>query len=150
MAIDIQSVEAMQTCAEKMARGCSGGEVIELVGDVGSGKTTFTKGFGRGLEIQENIQSPTFTISRLYEARDNLQLVHYDFYRLDDAGVMAYDVAETVADPSTVTVIEWADVAEDVLPDNRLTIRFTATGETSRRLEFGPSGERYEALVTLC
>lgn len=150
MTTDIQSVDAMQACAEKIARGCNGGEVIELVGDVGSGKTTFTKGFGRGLCVQEDIQSPSFTISRVYEARDNLQLTHYDFYRLDDAGVMAHDVAEAVADPKVVTVVEWADSIQNVLPENRLMIRFSSTGETTRQIEFRPASERYAALIAPC
>lgn len=150
MITDIQSVDVMQACAEKIARGCHGGEVIELVGDVGSGKTTFTKGIGRGLCVQGDIQSPSFTISRVYEARDKLQLTHYDFYRLDDAGVMAHDVAEVVADPRMVTVIEWADSIQAVLPENRLMIRFSSTGETTRQIEFKPTGERYTALVALC
>ena len=82
-----------------------GGEVLELIGDVGTGKTTLTKGLAEGLAISEPVQSPTFTISRVYAARDGLHLHHYDFYRLGEAGIMAEDVNEVMHDPAAVTVI---------------------------------------------
>lgn len=118
-----------------------GGEVVELVGDVGAGKTTLTKGIGVGLLIDEAIQSPSFTISRVYPARDNLQLAHYDFYRLDDAGIMAAELQEAANDPSMVTVIEWAAVAKDVLPTDRLTITITSPTENARQIELRAGGE---------
>ena len=116
--------------------GCRlvGGEVIELIGDVGAGKTTFVKGLALGLGIDEDVQSPSFTISRVYEARNDLQLAHYDFYRLGDAGIMSNELAETMQDPQTVTVIEWADIVEGVLLEHRMTITFVTPTETSRTL----------------
>ena len=106
--------------------------MIELIGDVGAGKTTFTKGLGEGLKVDEDIQSPSFTISREYEARDGLELHHYDFYRLNDPGVVKYELAESVANSKAITVVEWGETARDVLPDERVTLsfRYTADGET--------------------
>ena len=124
----------MRALGEKLGRLLKGGEVIELVGDVGAGKTTFTKGLALGLEIDEDVQSPSFTISRVYDARDGLLLAHYDFYRLNDAGIMANELTETTQDPAAVTVIEWADIVEGVLPEHRLRIEITAPSETSRTL----------------
>lgn len=111
-----------------------GGEVIELIGDVGAGKTTLTKALATGLGITEAVQSPTFTISRQYAVPDGRRLVHYDFYRLSDAGIMSDELYEALQDPHTITVIEWADVVAGVLPEGRTTIRLQATGETTREL----------------
>lgn len=109
--------------------------MFELVGDVGAGKTTFVKGLALGLGIEDEVQSPSFTISRVYDARDELQLVHYDFYRLTDAGILLNELQDTVNDPKTVTVIEWAAIVEGVLPEGRFTLRLTSPTETSRQVE---------------
>ncbi len=135
MIIEVDSESATQALAEKIGRSLKGGALIELIGDVGAGKTTFVKGLARGLAIDEDVQSPSFTISRVYEARDGLELRHYDFYRLSDAGIMSNELAESIHDPNVVTVIEWADIVENILPTTRLTIRFTSTTETSRTLD---------------
>jgi len=132
--IEVASEQETRQLGEKLGRLLVGGEVLELVGDVGAGKTTFVKGLARGLLIDEDVQSPSFTISRLYDARNDLQLAHYDFYRLADAGIMADELAETTQDPQTITVIEWADIVEGVLPDSRIRITFVAPTETTRAL----------------
>lgn len=132
--IEVENEQETRLLGEKLGRLLAGGEVIELVGDVGAGKTTFVKGLARGLAIDEDVQSPSFTISRVYEARDDLQLAHYDFYRLNDAGIMANELTETTQDPLCITVIEWADIVEGVLPAQRLRIVFTTPTETTRRL----------------
>jgi len=133
--IEVSGEQETRILGEKIGRLLKGGEVVELVGDVGAGKTTFTKGLALGLGIDEDVQSPSFTISRVYDARDNLQLAHYDFYRLNDAGIMANELTETTQDPESITVIEWADIVEGVLPAHRLRITFTAPSETTRSLE---------------
>lgn len=131
----------MKALGEKLSAVLKGGEMLELVGDVGAGKTTLTKGLAKGLGIDEDVQSPSFTISRVYDARDGLQLAHYDFYRLGDAGIMADELHETLREPRTVTVVEWAGIVDDVLPADRLTIRITSPGETERRVEFAAGGD---------
>ena len=108
--------------------------VIELVGDVGAGKTTFTKGLARGLEITEEITSPTFTISKVYENSRGQKLVHYDFYRLENPGIMVEDLFENLQDPHTVTVIEWADTVSEILPANHLRIEILINDDGSRTL----------------
>lgn len=134
MIIEVTSADHMKELASKIARLLKGGEVIELIGDVGAGKTTFVKGLASGLLVEDEVQSPSFTISRVYEARDNLQLAHYDFYRLTDAGILADELSEVVQDPTTITVIEWADIVEGVLPRNRYTLVFTSPSETTREV----------------
>ena len=108
--------------------------VIELVGDVGAGKTTFTKGLARGLEITEEITSPTFTISKVYENSRGQKLVHYDFYRLENPGIMVEDLFENLRDPHTVTVIEWADTVSEILPANHLRLEILINDDGSRTL----------------
>lgn len=108
--------------------------VIELVGDVGAGKTTFTKGLARGLEITEEITSPTFTISKVYENSRGQKLVHYDFYRLENPGIMVEDLFENLQDPQTVTVIEWADTVSEILPANHLRLEILINDDDSRTL----------------
>jgi tRNA threonylcarbamoyladenosine biosynthesis protein TsaE len=132
--IEVTNEAETRALGEKLGRLLKGGEVIELVGDVGAGKTTFVKGVALGLGIDEDVQSPSFTISRVYDARDDLLLAHYDFYRLNDAGIMADELTETTQDPLSVTIIEWADIVEGVLPAGRLRITFVAPSETTRLL----------------
>lgn len=144
--IEVGSEQETRVLGETLGLLLKGGEVIELVGDVGAGKTTFVKGLALGLGIDEDVQSPSFTISRVYDARDNLQLAHYDFYRLNDAGIMADELTETTQDPESITVIEWADIVEGVLPERRLRITFTAPTETSRRLKLDGSENLLENL----
>jgi tRNA threonylcarbamoyladenosine biosynthesis protein TsaE len=124
-----------------------GGETIELVGDVGAGKTTLVKGIARGLGADDQVQSPSFTISRIYSGRDDLTLAHYDFYRLNDAGIMANELQEATGDNKTIVVIEWADVASGVLPSDRLTINISTPSETTRRLEIIASGKRSHQIL---
>jgi len=135
MIIEVHNAEQTRRLGARIGASLKGGEVFELVGDVGAGKTTFTKGLAQGLGISDEVQSPSFTISRVYDGRDNLQLVHYDFYRLSDPGIMASEVAEMVQDPKTVTVIEWADIVEGVLPQAHYSITFASPSETERSIE---------------
>lgn len=145
----ISSLDEMLAFGERVAQNLRGGEVFELVGDVGAGKTTFTKGLARGLDIQDAVQSPTFTISREYDGARGLHLVHYDFYRLDDAGIMADELAESLADAQGVTVVEWAETVASVLPGDRvtLTIKLVADDERAREVSWVTGGERSGRLM---
>lgn len=136
----------MKEFGQQLGRILRGGEVIELIGDVGAGKTTFTKGLAIGMGIDEVVQSPSFTISRTYENTESIRMVHYDFYRLHDAGVMKQDLQESIEDDKTVTVVEWADIVSGVLPDDRLSLRFTSPTETSRSVDIKAGGSRSNLL----
>ncbi len=124
-----------------------GGEVLELIGDVGAGKTTLTKGLAEGLGILEPVQSPTFTISRVYEARDDLTLFHYDFYRLGEAGIMAEDVNEVMDNPEAITVIEWSGAVSEILPKDRLQINIWATDDQEREVSISAGGETSQRIL---
>ena len=147
MQLVVENEEQMKAMAEEIGRQIRGTTFIELVGDIGAGKTTFTKGLARGLGVSEAIQSPTFTISRVYEARDGLELRHYDFYRLPEAGIMASELEEAAHTPDTVTVVEWADVVDSVLPDDRLQLSIIATDETVRTIEARATGPGSAKLI---
>lgn len=112
-----------------------GGEVIELVADLGGGKTTFVKGLVRGLGSDLQVTSPTFTLSNEYSA-GKLRLHHFDFYRLSEPGIMAAELAEVVGDQNAIIAVEWGEIVENIIPKRRLTIRLEATGEHTRKLIF--------------
>ena len=135
MIIEVKSESAMKALGARIGELLHGGEVLELIGDIGAGKTTFVKGLATGLGIADDVQSPSFTISRVYDGRDDLQLVHYDFYRLLDPGILTNEVQEATSDPKTITVIEWADIVEGVLPKSRFSFRFQSPSDTSRTID---------------
>jgi tRNA threonylcarbamoyladenosine biosynthesis protein TsaE len=132
----ILTEDELKQIAARVAANLRGGEVIELVGDVGTGKTTFVKGLALGLAIDDDVQSPSFTINRRYTSDRGLTLSHYDFYRLTDAGIMKLEIVESLALPAYVTVIEWGESIADVLPQERAVIRLGYLPETGRLVEF--------------
>lgn len=147
MQIEVTSGDAMKLLGGRLGAAVTGGEVIELVGDIGAGKTTFTKGLALALGVTEDVQSPTFTISRVYESSRGVRLAHYDFYRLNEAGIMRAELEESVQDMATVTVIEWAEVVADVLPADSIQVAIVASGETSRTVTITAGGERSNAVL---
>lgn len=119
--------------------------VICLIGELGCGKTVFTKGFAKALGIEENITSPTFNIIKEYDSGE-APLYHMDVYRLEEA-----DESIGIRDYFTkggVTIIEWADIIRDILPEKRLEIKFKTIDEDTRVLVFTPYGEEYEELCS--
>jgi len=112
-----------------------GGEVIELVSDLGGGKTTFVKGLAKGMGSEATVHSPSFTLDNQYQA-GKLTLHHFDFYRLFEPGVMRDELAEILEEPGAVVVVEWGRIVQDVLPPERLVIRIRATGEHKREITF--------------
>lgn len=131
----VSSTSSAQTeqLAERLGSRLKGGEVIELISDLGGGKTTFVRGLARGFGSTDRVASPTFTISRVYQAGPRT-IHHFDLYRLPEAGLIAEELAEVIGDQHCVTVIEWADVVQNVLPAERLTIEFRRTGDEGRTL----------------
>ncbi|MDQ0221379.1 tRNA (adenosine(37)-N6)-threonylcarbamoyltransferase complex ATPase subunit type 1 TsaE [Peribacillus cavernae] len=129
--------------AENLAARLTSGDVIALEGDLGAGKTAFTKGIASGLGVTRNVNSPTFTIIKEYRGR--IPLYHMDVYRVsnaeEDLGFEEYFEGEGV------TVIEWAHLIKDQLPEDLLVIYIFRNGDTSRRFVLEPHGERY---VSLC
>lgn len=129
----IHSEADMIAFGRNFAAELSAGAVIELIGDVGAGKTTFTRGLAEGLGIEEPISSPSFTISRFYRG-EKFTLTHYDFYRLDDPGLMADDLAESIDEPNNITVIEWGESIADILPEEHYRIAIRYIDENTREV----------------
>ena len=117
------------------------GMVICLNGELGSGKTVFTKAFASALGIQDDVTSPTFNIIKEYP-NGELPLYHMDVYRLD--GNVSELGLEEYFDGNGVTIIEWADMIESYLPSERLDINIKVTGEDSRVIVLKPHGKVYE------
>jgi len=127
------NVEELVELGRQLGAKLKGGEVIELVGDIGAGKTTFVRGMARGLGIDSEITSPSFVVMNSYPARDGLTLNHYDFYRLEDPGIMKTEIAESLADSKNITIIEWADSIAGVLPENRQIIQINYLPDSDGR-----------------
>ncbi|WP_044340652.1 tRNA (adenosine(37)-N6)-threonylcarbamoyltransferase complex ATPase subunit type 1 TsaE [Rossellomorea aquimaris] len=136
------SPEETGAFAEKLATYLQPGDVLTLEGDLGAGKTTFTKGLAKGLGISKTVNSPTFTIIKEYRGR--LPLYHMDVYRLDDSfedlGFDEYFEGEGV------TVVEWAHLIQDQLPKALLGLSIFREGDSERRIVLKPNGERYREL----
>lgn len=127
------SLDATLALAEQIGAKLRGGEVIELISDLGGGKTAFVHGLAKGLGSSDIVRSPSFTISNQYKAGDKT-LYHFDFYRLDEPGIMREELAEVLTDPKAIVGVEWANIVEDVLPAERLSVKITASGENSRTI----------------
>ena len=115
--------------------------VICLTGDLGSGKTVFVKAFANALGVDEPITSPTFNIIKEY-SNGELPLYHMDVYRIND---LSEDLGiEDYYDKGGVTIIEWADMIKDKLPDERLDIKIRIIDENTRVFVLIPYGKMYE------
>lgn len=145
--IEVHGEAEMRHFGEKIGQQVTGGTVIELVGDVGAGKTTFVRGLAEGMGVTETVASPSFTINRVYDAADGRRLMHYDFYRLHDPGIMTAELSETLSDPSAVIVIEWAESIRNVLTEDRLTMVITSPTESSRHISLKAGGEKSKQLL---
>lgn len=128
---------------EKLSQLMFGGFILTLDGDLGAGKTTFTKGIGRGLGIKKVINSPTFTIVKVYHG--NKTLYHFDAYRLegenDELGF------EEMFEDDGVCVVEWPEFIEDILPEERLKIRIIKNEDNTRSFDITAVGEKYENIL---
>ena len=107
---------------QEMGRSAKPGQVYTMVGDLGVGKTVFTKGFAKGLEIEEPISSPTFTIVQVYE-EGRMPFYHFDVYRIGDVEEMDEIGFEDYIYGEGVSLIEWANLIEEILPENYTEIR---------------------------
>lgn len=133
--------------AAPLAKLLTGGEVIELASDLGGGKTVFARGLIQALGSTDEITSPTFTLSRIYHLPDGREVHHYDLYRLNEAGVVGDELSEDVGADGVITIIEWAGIAEDVLPADRLRVDITVTGENDRELVFSGDGAKAQVII---
>lgn len=123
--------------AKKYAKGLKGGEIIALLGDLGSGKTTFVQGLAKGLGVKERITSPTFVILNLHQADKGLSLAHFDLYRLNnEADLEGIGATDYLGKKDIISVIEWSEKAKKILPPSTIWINFEHIDENRRKIEF--------------
>jgi tRNA threonylcarbamoyladenosine biosynthesis protein TsaE len=128
-----------------MAAFLNPGDVIALVGDLGSGKTRWVQGLCKGLGVTDLVVSPTFTLVNEYQGL--YPVYHIDLYRLADASETATFGLEDYLYGSGITVIEWADRITNLLPDEYLVVELHHLEETKRRVVLRPRGQRFLALL---
>lgn len=125
-----RSPQETMDLAYMLAKQLKRGTIITLEGELASGKTTFTKGFGKGLGISQAINSPTFTISKIYEGE--FPLIHIDAYRLE--GIDQELGFEEFFNDDWMVVVEWAQYIEKLLPYNCVAIKFTVVDDETREI----------------
>lgn len=140
------SAEETSKIGEQLGRLLNKGNIVCLSGDLGAGKTAFTKGIAKGMGVEGYVTSPTYTIINEYEGR--LPLFHFDVYRLNDVEEMHELGYEEYFFGDGVVVIEWADIVRDIIPGERLWITILNTkGDNSREIIIEPTGEAYDNIV---
>lgn len=135
MEFTCRTIEDTKNLAKKIGEVVRGGEIFAMYSDIGGGKTTFTKGLALGMGVTDVVQSPTFTISQVHKAERGLELHHFDFYRLSEAGIMRDALAESLVQDNAVVVIEWGDIVHDILPDDVINIHLSVRDDESRMIK---------------
>jgi tRNA threonylcarbamoyladenosine biosynthesis protein TsaE len=124
---------------KKVAKTVKYGTIISLRGNLGTGKTIFTKGFAKGLGIKEIVVSPTFNIVKEYCTGSGNWLYHIDLYRINDAhSALAFGIDEYMSDKNAMTLIEWAERIEEILPPHALDVEIKRITDTEREIKMIP------------
>lgn len=126
-----KSADETEKIAEQFAKELQGGEVVLLCGEMGAGKTHFTKGIAKGLDIDDVVTSPTFALHNVYFGR--LTLNHFDFYRIDDpAEAEMLGLDEFFYDKCGVSVIEWSENIAELIPKKRIVVSIQKLSDFER------------------
>jgi tRNA threonylcarbamoyladenosine biosynthesis protein TsaE len=121
--------------AAQIADTLKGGDIIALHGNLGAGKTVFTRGLAAKLGVQEAIVSPTFTIIQEYKIKEKLWLFHLDLYRINNAdSALAFGIDEYLEDSNAILVIEWPNRIAPILPETTIHIHIKHCGENQREI----------------
>ncbi|MEW6087610.1 MAG: tRNA (adenosine(37)-N6)-threonylcarbamoyltransferase complex ATPase subunit type 1 TsaE [bacterium] len=137
-----KSVKDTEFISKELSKSIYPGDIICLIGELGAGKTCFSKGLIRGLGVPAKyIISPTFTIINEYKGKH--PVYHFDLYRLKDENELEILGFEEYFYGKGVTIIEWADKLKNFLPDNRIEIYFSHINETTRRIVFKLMGQKW-------
>lgn len=134
--ITTKSARETQQRGEDFAKRLKKGDIVGLVGELGAGKTCFIQGLARGLKVPEDcyVSSPTFTILKIYPG--NVNLYHFDFYRLSDPAEFDDLAFEDYVNEGGIVVIEWADKFLELLPKGIKVITFEVVGENERKITY--------------
>lgn len=144
MKIQIVSKSEQNTIevAEKFGKSLFSPCVVALSGDLGAGKTTFSKGVAKGMGVRESITSPTYTLLNEYQGKKD-KLYHFDLYRLegtDEFYAMGFEEFFDLTTLNGITLVEWAENCPGILPERRYQVTITKKGETERLIEIEPKG----------
>lgn len=137
--------EETRLIAEQLASLLEPGDVLALSGDLGAGKTTFAQGLAKGLGVEEPVHSPTFTLIREYDGR--IPFYHMDVYRLGKGADSENLGIEEYLYGDGVSVIEWAEYVDSLLPEEMLRVTIRRTGDSERLIEMAGKGPRYARLL---
>ena len=133
------SEEETEKIASLIAAALSPGDTVLLRGNLGAGKTVFSRGFARGLGCEDTLSSPTYTIVQEYQLPSGARLYHMDLYRIADAAsALGFGVDEFIDDPKAYKLIEWPERIESLLPEKCLTVEITHKGDEERSLRITP------------
>lgn len=136
--VTCQSVDDTLILAKTLGTKLRGGEIIQLIGDVGAGKTTFTTGLVEGLDSEDHVSSPTFTICNTYEGRAVIH--HCDFYRLHDDKLIENELAELM-DDEAVIVLEWAENISSLKDVDHIAVKINTADDNTRVFEINIPGK---------
>lgn len=129
------SEKETEELASEIARSLSPGDMVLLRGNLGAGKTVFSRGFARGLGCEDTLSSPTYTIVQEYQLPSGVRLYHMDLYRIADASsALGFGVDEFLDDPNAYKLIEWPERIESLLPEKYLSVEITHKGDEEREL----------------
>ena len=124
-----------EALAAEIAASLKVGDTVLLRGNLGAGKTVFSRGFARGLGCDDTLSSPTYTIVQEYQLPGEARLYHMDLYRIADAAsALGFGVDEFIDDPKAYKLIEWPERIETLLPENCITVEITHKGDEEREL----------------
>lgn len=132
----VKNLKETEVLAKKFAKTLKGGTIVLLNGDLGAGKTTFTKSLFKALGVKDAVTSPTFTLLKEYKTK-KFELYHFDMYRIENENeAIEFGVEEYFNNVNAVNVIEWYQKINGLIPDNYILIKINKIGETSREFEF--------------
>ncbi|MEG1256789.1 tRNA (adenosine(37)-N6)-threonylcarbamoyltransferase complex ATPase subunit type 1 TsaE [Clostridium sp.] len=146
----VSNIDELDSLGVQLGKMCKKNDIICLIGDLGTGKTHLTKGIAKGLGILECITSPTFTIVNEYDGR--LKLYHFDVYRVNDPDEIAAIGFDEYIFGDGVSVIEWANYIEDLIPEESLTInidKIPTLGDTYRKITLTHTNTKYDYIKEL-
>lgn len=142
------SPEQTRELGVRLGRALQTGDVLCLQGELGAGKTTFVQGIAQGWGSLDSVSSPTFILVNMYRRADGGQLFHMDAYRLDSTGeAEELDLDSMLAEGALI--VEWPERMQSLIPNERLWVEFTQSGEEEREMKFNARGKRYEALLEM-
>ena len=141
--IEIHSLKETQEFGEKLGSLLTKGQCMTLTGDLGAGKTTLTKAIGKAMGVSKTINSPTFTILKIYQGR--LPLYHIDAYRLEG---LHQDLGfEEMLEGDGIAIVEWPEFIQEILPTEHLSIKITNGTDEMRNFEINAIGKQYEEIL---